>query len=612
MLVLSIISTLSAAQAAPTMQAAPSSAVSGRPAQQHTAQPSSPSKPGNVQVATTVSFTTHVDYAVGTSPQSIAVADLDYDGKPDFLTANANDNTVSVRHGVGSGVFGAESIYSVGNAPVSVALGDFDQDGYADLVTANRSASNVSVRLGDGSGGFGAESRYPAGPGPFAVAVGDFNGNDDIVTANFYSNSVTVLLGSGGGSFSPPVSYPIGGGPQSVAVGYFNNDANADLVAANSPANTISVLLGDGSGGFGPNNEFPVGSYPAAVAVGDFNGDGKSDLVTANLNDGTVSVLFGTGNGGFGAASNFAVGNHPQSVAVGDFNGDGKLDLVTANFGDNTVSVLLGDGIGHFGTANNFAVGALPISVAVADFNNDGKPDLATANYGSGNVSVLLNISAPPATPTITPTAITTPAPTNTPGGPTPTDCANPFVDVSGNIFYPAIHYLYCRSVVNGTDATHFSPHGSSTRAQFAKVVVLGFGTPSYTPASPDFTDVPPSFYAYLFIESGFHAGILSGFDAAGCTSHGATYPCYLPNLPITRAQLTKLVVNAAHYPLYTPTGGNPTFSDVPPSNVFFASIETAHNKGIINGYPGGVFLPNQAIQRDQMCQIVYKGVTTP
>jgi hypothetical protein len=123
---------------------------------------------------------------------------------------------------------------------------------------------------------------------------------------------------------------------------------------------------------------------------------------------------------------------------------------------------------------------------------------------------------------------------------------------------------------------------------------------------------VPSSYYAYTFIETGFHNGVLSGFDAGTCTSVGATYPCYLPNRPITRGQLTKLVVNAAHYPLFTPTGGIPSFSDVPASNVFFVSIETAHEKGIINGYPGGIFLPNQNILRDQMCQIVYKGVTTP
>ncbi|PZS05328.1 MAG: hypothetical protein DLM69_01040, partial [Candidatus Chloroheliales bacterium] len=204
-----------------------------------------------------------------------------------------------------------------------------------------------------------------------------------------------------------------------------------------------------------------------------------------------------------------------------------------------------------------------------------------------------------------------TPTPTDTP---VPTDCPNPFVDVSGNIFYTAIHYLYCRGVVNGADPTHYSPAGTSTRAQFAKVVVLGFGLAPYTPTGggQDFTDVPPSYFAYLYIETGYHNGILSGFAAAGCTAHGAIYPCYLPNIPITRAQLTKLVVSAAHYPLFTPTGGGQTFSDVPPGNIFYAFIETAHQKGVINGYPDGTFRPNNNIRRDEMAQIVYKGVTTP
>jgi S-layer homology domain len=211
-------------------------------------------------------------------------------------------------------------------------------------------------------------------------------------------------------------------------------------------------------------------------------------------------------------------------------------------------------------------------------------------------------------------TTVPTPAPTNTPqptATPQPTVCPNPFVDINSNIFFHAINYLYCHGVVNGTDPTHYSPAGTATRGQFAKVVVLGFGTPFYTPTSgQDFTDVPPGYFAYLYIETGFHAGILSGFDAAGCTAHGATYPCYLPNIPITRGQLTKLVVNAAHYTLVTP--GTQSFSDVPPSNVFYIAIETAHSKGVINGYNDGTFRPNNPIRRDEMAQIVYKGVTTP
>ncbi|PZS03350.1 MAG: hypothetical protein DLM69_03100 [Candidatus Chloroheliales bacterium] len=206
-----------------------------------------------------------------------------------------------------------------------------------------------------------------------------------------------------------------------------------------------------------------------------------------------------------------------------------------------------------------------------------------------------------------------TPPPILTTPTPQPTLCPNLFVDIYTNIFFHAINTLNCRGVVNGTDSTHYGPGSTSTRGQFAKVVVLGFGYTLYTPpGNPDFTDVPPGYFAYAFIETGFHNGILSGFDPAGCAAHNAAYPCYLPNLPITRGQLTKLVVAAAGYPLFTPAGGQQTFSDVPPSNVFFVSIETAHNKGVINGYPNGTFRPNNNIRRDEMAQIVYTGVTTP
>jgi hypothetical protein len=217
-----------------------------------------------------------------------------------------------------------------------------------------------------------------------------------------------------------------------------------------------------------------------------------------------------------------------------------------------------------------------------------------------------------PGGPTATPVPTSTPVPSNTPAGPTPTDCPNPFVDISGNIFYGAIHYLNCRGVINGTDASHYTPAGTATRGQFAKIVVLGFGLQFYTPAggSQDFTDVPPAYFGYLYIETGLHAAILSGFDSASCLAAGVTPPCYLPNRPITRGQLTKLVVNAAQYPLVTP--GAQTFIDVPPSNVFYLAIETAHAHAVINGYPDRTFRPNNSIRRDEMAQIVFKGVTSP
>jgi plastocyanin len=216
------------------------------------------------------------------------------------------------------------------------------------------------------------------------------------------------------------------------------------------------------------------------------------------------------------------------------------------------------------------------------------------------------------ATPTPRPAATPTTRPTNTPpSGATPTDCPNPFTDIAGNTFYTAIHWLNCHGVVNGTSATTYSPGNNASRGEFAKLIVAGFGVAVFTPASgQSFTDVPPSYFAYAYIETAYHANIISGFDAATCTQLNATFPCFVPNRAITRGQLTKLVVNAAHYPITTPA--SPSFTDVPPSYPFYSSIETAVAKQIISGYPDHTFRPGNSIQRDEMAQIVYMAIITP
>jgi len=64
-------------------------------------------------------------------------------------------------------------------------------------------------------------------------------------------------------------------------------------------------------------------------------------------------------------------------------------------------------------------------------------------------------------------------------------------------------------------------------------------------------------------------------------------YPCYLPNLSITRGQISKLVDNTGGYPLITPNTLQ-DFHDVTPGSVFYTSIETAYHSGLVSGYPCG------------------------
>ena len=82
-------------------------------------------------------FKVATTFPAGTGPQSVAIADLNGDGKADLAVANNNSNNVSVLLGNGNGTFQAAVNYAVGSSPTSVTVGDFNGDGKTDLAVAN-------------------------------------------------------------------------------------------------------------------------------------------------------------------------------------------------------------------------------------------------------------------------------------------------------------------------------------------------------------------------------------------------------------------------------------------------------------------------------------------
>jgi FG-GAP-like repeat/Bacterial Ig-like domain (group 3)/FG-GAP repeat len=353
-------------------------------------------------------------FSSGGGPQSVAVDDLNGDGKLDIVTANYAANTVTVLLGDGTGGFtqAAGSPFGTGTSPASVTIGDFNGDGKPDIVTANAVSNTVSLLLGNGSGSFSAAASFAVGSEPLSIAAFDMNrdGRLDLVTVNNSGNSVSVLLGNGAGGFAAALGSPFAAGvsPNSVAAGDFNGDGKPDLAVATA-GNLVLIFLGNGVGGLSYNGFISVGSFPQAIAAQDFNGDGKVDLVTTNSGDNTVTVLLGNGLGGFAVApsSPFTVGNSPEAIAVGDVNGDGKPDIVASNLSDGTVTILVGDGLGGFAPAagSPFPAGTSPSALAFGDFNGDGSLDLAIANTGANGVTVLLG-SPFPTTAALTTTAV--------------------------------------------------------------------------------------------------------------------------------------------------------------------------------------------------------------
>lgn len=347
-----------------------------------------------------ISFATATSVSVGNNPFSLAVADVNGDGKQDLLTANYFSNSVSVRLGDGKGGFSGTTSVAVGSNPASIALGDFNGDGKLDFATANNGNATVSVRLGDGTGGFSGGRELTVDPNPISIVAGDLNGDGktDLFTANYDSASISVRIADGTSYiFARYSDVPVAGSPRSVTAADVNGDGRLDLISADYTEDTASVYLGNGSGSFFASTTVDVGDAPTSVTTADLNGDGKLDLLTANNGSSTVSVRLGDGSGGFSGSTEVSVGTSPRSVVVADVNGDGHLDFVTSNYSSGTLSLRRGNGKGAFSGTTEITVGFAPTAVSVVDVNGDGKPDLLATNYGDNNVSVVLNTSTFPA-----------------------------------------------------------------------------------------------------------------------------------------------------------------------------------------------------------------------
>jgi len=346
-----------------------------------------------------------------------AVGDMTGDGKPEIVSANCGDNTVTIYVNNGDGTFQQGAYFAAANAgtgitpfiiPTGVTIADVNGDGHGDVIVTNNESADVTVLLGNGDGTVTVPSvGYATGGDPAnSVLVADFNGDGlaDIVVADDYY-SFSYMKGYGDGTFQAAVDYysptPDNGQGISwdVASGDFNNDGFADVVLGNTCCDNtlgITVFLSNGDGTLQAGVNYGSGGNLEYVAVADFNKDGALDIAAVANTTGAVQVFSGvanngTGNGTFTAGTAIPTGDtQAERIVVADFNGDTWPDVAVASSEGSNFVVLLNDGTGNLVPQQPVATYSGPSDIIAVDVNGDGKIDLLMPEFSTGTLAVFL------------------------------------------------------------------------------------------------------------------------------------------------------------------------------------------------------------------------------
>jgi hypothetical protein len=366
-------------------------------------------------------FEPYITFPVSEVGLAVRVGDFNSDGLNDVAVVSANFdvtiNNLTIMLQSADGTLGTPTVYSTGVHPASLAIGDVNNDGRTDIVTANQGSANISVFLQQDGGLMTDQILYTAGNAPDAVTVGDINNDGlvDVAVAHRTSPFIGIFIQNTDGALNEMVTYI---SPQTgyddIEIADINNDGRNDVIKMNGRLaySNLYVYLQNSAGTLESPLSYSIADCPSscfghAIETGDVTGDGLTDIVLAyGFNQ--IAVFPQASDGILQSSTSYDTYDAAASLDVADVNLDGRADVVTAHAGRSQVAVSLQLN----GTLTPYSLYSVPYamlyehqSMDVGDINNDGAPDIVITDYENGLV-VLYHTPPDNTPPSITVTAV--------------------------------------------------------------------------------------------------------------------------------------------------------------------------------------------------------------
>jgi uncharacterized delta-60 repeat protein len=274
----------------------------------------------NTSTVGNISFASAMSVPTGLNPESVAISDLDGDGKPELVVAKGSATSIFRNlSSTGNISFAAVSDVPARNhATESIAIGDLDGDGKPDLVVVHENTAISVFRNTSSYGNISFATRVDL-TANLELAENihlvdlDGDGKLDIVAKSYQFFSIFRNTSSNGSiSFASPSNINVAGyfrTPTDIAVGDIDGDGKPDLAVTHSdfvdsdgdphlPYRTVELYINKSTSGAislehipVPKEPFHFDDFAAYVAIGDLDGDGKSDLITTSGNTRNTSIF---------------------------------------------------------------------------------------------------------------------------------------------------------------------------------------------------------------------------------------------------------------------------------------------------------------------------------